>query len=67
VAFVAVNQPPVITSNGAGDSASVNVPENSTAVTTVTATDPDVGTTLVYSIGGGADATQFAINPSAVL
>jgi hypothetical protein len=35
-----VNEPPAITSNGGGDSASVSVRENTTAVTTVTATDP---------------------------
>src|SRR5262245_60230358 len=57
-----VNQPPVITSNGGGASATVNVPENLTAVTIVTATDPNPGTTLDYSIVGGADASLFHIN-----
>ncbi len=33
--------PPVITSDGGGTTASFSVPENSTAVTTVTAVDPD--------------------------
>ncbi len=61
------NQAPVINSNGGGDSASVNVPENSTTVTTVTATDPDVGTTLTYSINGGTDAGRFTINPTSGL
>ena len=42
--------------------ASVNVAENATAVTTVTATDPDAGATLTYSIVGGADAAKFTIN-----
>ena len=51
-----------ITSNGGGATASVSVAENSTAVTTVTATDPDAGTTLSYSIAGGADAAKFTIN-----
>jgi hypothetical protein len=46
----------------AADSASVSVPENTTAVTTMTATDPDAGATIVYS--GGADTAQFAIDPS---
>ena len=36
--------------------------ENTTAVTTVTATDPDAGATLTYSIIGGADAAKFTIN-----
>jgi serralysin len=52
---------PVITSNGGGDNASVSMAENATAVTTVTATDPDVPTTLVFSISGGADAARFKI------
>ena len=37
------NEAPVITSNGGGATASVNVAENATAVTTVTANDPDAG------------------------
>ncbi len=61
------NQAPVINSNGGGDSASVNVPENSTTVTTVTAIDPDAGATLTYSINGGADAGRFTINPTSGL
>ena len=55
---------PVITSNGGGSTASVNVAENGTAVTTVTATDADAGATLTYSIVGGADAAKFTINAS---
>jgi hypothetical protein len=31
-------------------------------VTTVSATDPDAGTTITYSISGGADASKFQIN-----
>ncbi len=31
-------------------------------MTTVTASDPDAGATLTYSIAGGADAARFAIN-----
>jgi Tol biopolymer transport system component len=52
---------PTITSNGAGDTAAVSILENTTAVTTVTATDPDAGQTLAYSITGGADAGKFTI------
>ncbi|MBP5078223.1 type I secretion C-terminal target domain-containing protein, partial [Pseudomonas chlororaphis] len=53
---------PVITSNGGGATASVNVAENSTAVTTVAATDVDLpAQTLSYSIVGGADAAKFSI------
>ena len=56
---------PVITSNGGGDTANIVVAENTTAVTTVTATDADLpAPTLTYSISGGADATKFTINGS---
>ncbi|MDE8651299.1 cadherin domain-containing protein [Novosphingobium album (ex Liu et al. 2023)] len=58
------NEAPTITSNGGGASASVNVAENTTAVTTVVATDPDASTTLTYSISGGADAAKFTIDAS---
>ncbi|MFM9960443.1 MAG: beta-propeller fold lactonase family protein, partial [Planctomycetaceae bacterium] len=54
--------PPVITSNGGGNTASINVVENTTAVTTVTATDP--GDTLTFSITGGADFSKFTIHPT---
>ena len=53
---------PVIGSNGGGASASISIAENSTAVTTVTATDADAGSTLTYSITGGADAAKFSID-----
>lgn len=52
--------PPVIISNGGGSTASINVAENTTAVTTVTATDPD-NDALTYSISDGADAGKFTI------
>ena len=58
-----VNDAPVITSDGGDATASLNVPENTTAVTTVTATDVDVDT-LTYSISGGADTAFFSIDPS---
>ena len=54
--------PPVITSNGGGGTALINVLEDTTAVTTVTASDPDVGDSLTYSISGGTDAAKFNIN-----
>jgi len=53
---------PVITSNGAGPLAAMTVAENTTAVTTVTATDPNIGSVLSFSISGGADAALFAID-----
>ena len=56
---------PLITSNGAGATASINVAENTTAVTTVVATDADLsGQTVTYSIIGGGDSSLFAINSS---
>ncbi len=63
VAVGAANQAPSITSDGGGASASLSVPENSTAVTDVDATDADVGDTLTYAIGG-TDAGRFAMAPS---
>jgi autotransporter-associated beta strand protein len=50
------NTAPAITSGGA-----FSVPENSTAVTTVTATDAE-GNALTYSISGGSDADKFWID-----
>ncbi|MFO0817271.1 MAG: cadherin domain-containing protein [Pirellulales bacterium] len=63
VTVTAVNDnPPVITSNGGGATAAMNVAEDSTAVTTIVATDADLpAQTLTYSITGGADAAKFAI------
>ena len=54
-----VNEAPTITS-----ATTASVAENSPAVQTATATDPDAVTTLVWSISGGADASLFAINSS---
>jgi len=62
VAVADAPEAPVITSNGGGTTATVNVQEPQTAVTTVTATDPDASSTLTYSIGGGLDQAMFSIN-----
>src|SRR3989454_764031 len=64
VTVTAVNDNnPVITSNGGGAAASVSVAENTTAVTTVTASDADLpAQTLSYAIFGGADAATFTID-----
>lgn len=60
---VSSNSPPTITSNGGGAAAAINVSENTTAVTTVTANDTDLpAQTLTYSISGGADQTLFNID-----
>src|SRR5262245_18966592 len=58
---VRANAPPVITSLGGGATASVSINENLTNVTTVTATDANADP-ITYSIVGGADAADFAIN-----
>ncbi|MBP5085017.1 VCBS domain-containing protein [Pseudomonas chlororaphis] len=56
------NDLPTITSNGGDTTASINVAENTAAVTTVAATDVDLpAQTLSYSIVGGADAAKFSI------
>ncbi|MDW3195639.1 MAG: BspA family leucine-rich repeat surface protein [Cytophagales bacterium] len=52
------NESPSITSNS---TASIN--ENTTAVTTVTATDPE-SNSLTYSLSGGFDESQFEIDGS---
>lgn len=60
-----VNEAPQITSDGGGLTASLNVAENSTAVTTISASDPDAGATQTYSIvSGSMDASKFNINSS---
>ena len=56
---------PEITSNGGGATATVQVAENTVAVTKVTATDPDrPAQTLTYRISGGDDKGKFAIDSS---
>jgi hypothetical protein len=57
-----ISRAPTIISDGGGDTATVSVAENSTAVTTVAASDPDAGQTLTYSILGGLDAERFTID-----
>ncbi len=56
-----VDYSPTITSNNGGDSASITLPDRTTAVTTVRANDPD-SPTLFYTIAGGTDAAAFNIN-----
>ena len=63
ITVTAVNDPPVIVSDGGGASANINVAENTTAVTTVVATDIDLpAQPITYSIAGGADAARFTID-----
>ncbi len=54
---------PIINSDGGGATASINVAENSTTVTTVSATDSDLPPELLtYTIAGGADSALFSID-----
>ncbi|PCG14153.1 MULTISPECIES: cadherin domain-containing protein [Sphingomonas] len=54
-----VNEAPTITTGAA-----LSRSENGTAVATLSASDPDAGTTLTWSISGGADAAKFAVDPA---
>ncbi|OYU35683.1 peroxidase family protein [Novosphingobium sp. PASSN1] len=56
------NLVPIIDSNGGKATGTATVDENTTAVTTVHASDAAVGGPVTYSITGGADAAKFAIN-----
>ncbi len=58
-----IDDAPVINLPGGGVTADVDVDENETSVTTVSATGV-AGTTLTYTITGGADAGQFSLDPS---
>ena len=62
VTITDVNEAPTITS-----SATVSVSENTTAVTTVTATDVDAGQTKAFTITGGLDAAKFSITSAGAL
>lgn len=56
------NEPPEITSDGGGSTASVDVVEGSTVATTVAAEDLDAGAAVTYSISGGVDKARFTID-----
>ena len=60
------NDAPVITANGGGSSAWVDIAENTKTVMTVTASDVDANTTLTYSLSG-ADAALFEIDANGKL
>ncbi len=60
----AQNVAPVITSNGGGVTASINVAENTTVVTTVTATDADLPAQMLTYTKSGTDAALFTLNPT---
>jgi hypothetical protein len=56
-----VNEAPAVTSDGGGATATLQIDENGTAVTTVQADDPD-GSVPTFAIAGGADAALFSID-----
>jgi len=59
------NSDPIITSNGGNSTTEIQVAENTTFVTTVTAIDTDIPTQeLLFSITGGSDSSSFAIDES---
>ena len=60
------NIAPIITSNGGGPTASINVAENNTFVTAVAFTDPDASQTKTYSLSG-TNAALFNITTGGVL
>jgi hypothetical protein len=64
--FVSANAP-IITSNGAGPTAALQVADNDPYVTAVQVTDPDPGDTRTYSLSGGADMAKFIVNEGGVL
>jgi hypothetical protein len=61
-----VNHAPVINSNGSGSTATISINENTTAVTTVQATDVDAGQTVRYYISQDSytyyDGYKFDLN-----
>jgi ELWxxDGT repeat protein len=59
-----IDLPPEITSGSGNAFANVNVVENTTAVTTVAATDDGSAFALVFSISGGSDQAKFNISKS---
>jgi putative Ig domain-containing protein/glycoside hydrolase-like protein/cadherin domain-containing protein/HYR domain-containing protein len=59
---VTTNHPPVITSDGAGATASVIIIDHTKYVDTVHAVDPDPNSRVTYSIVGGDDQKLFNID-----
>ena len=61
VTITNVNEAPSITNSSSNPTASLNQAENITSVATYTATDPDAGAVLRFSLSG-TDAADFAID-----
>jgi len=64
--FADISHAPIITSDGGGDSASLTVDENQTAVTTVTATDPDINGGALYMQIDQPDGTVIEVRATSV-
>jgi VCBS repeat-containing protein len=60
--LVPTNHAPQISTNGAGDTAAIDVVEGAKIVTTVHAVDTDINSSVTYSITGGADKSLFTID-----
>ncbi|EKS39948.1 DUF5801 repeats-in-toxin domain-containing protein [Afipia clevelandensis] len=63
ITIYGTNDAPIIDSHSGVDLVSLSVAENTTAVTTVHASDID-SPTITYTIDGGADAALFTVNSS---
>ncbi len=59
IAVTDVNEAPVISG---GAAVAVQIAERTTATATLTASDPDIGASIAWSIAGGDDAALFAID-----
>ncbi|RTE09994.1 cadherin domain-containing protein [Paenibacillus whitsoniae] len=55
------NLPPVITSHGGAATVNLDIEENTTAVKTITAEDPE-GEFITFAISGGSDQAKFSID-----
>jgi VCBS repeat-containing protein len=64
VSVTNVNEAPIISNYTSANTASISLAENTAAIVTYSGTDPDAGTSLVWSISGGVDAAKFVINSS---
>ena len=63
ITILALNDPPKITSNGAGATFSTSVAENQSLVTTMTATDVDDSDSIItYSVATFGDSPKFSVN-----
>lgn len=62
IAVTNANEAPTFTSSGGLPNASASIKENTKAVMKVSASDVDAGSTLNYSIAGGADAALFQVD-----